>query len=103
MRADGVIVPCILMSHIELGRINQDRLEQIWHDHPELNRLRERYKIPLSDVEFCRGCDYINYCSGGCPALAYTITGDVYHPSPDACLRLFLEEGGKLPDEQYLM
>lgn len=103
VRADGVIVPCILMSHVELGRINHDRLEEIWHDHPELNRLRERYKIPLSDFEFCRGCDYIDYCSGGCSALAYTITGDLYHPSPDACLRLFLEEGGKLPDEAYLV
>jgi hypothetical protein len=29
--------------------------------------------------------------------LAYTITGQVNHPSPDACLRDFLKEGGKLP------
>ena len=103
VRADGVIVPCILMSHVELGRINQDQIKQIWHDHPELNRLRERRNIPLSDFEFCHGCEYINYCAGGCPALAYTITEDAYRPSPDSCLRVFLEEGGKLPVETSLM
>jgi len=99
VRADGVIVPCIQMSHIELGRINRDDLHEVWENHPELNRLRERRNIPLSDFEFCKGCDYIPYCTGNCPALAYTILGEENHPSPDACLRKFLEEGGRLPDE----
>ena len=99
VRADGVIVPCIQMSHIELGRINRDDLHEVWENHPELKRLRERRNIPLSDFEFCKGCDYIPYCTGNCPALAYTILGEENHPSPDACLRKFLEEGGRLPDE----
>ncbi len=99
VRADGVIVPCIQMSHIELGRINRDDLHEVWQNHPELKRLRERRNIPLSDFEFCKGCDYIPYCTGNCPALAYTILGEENHPSPDACLRKFLEEGGRLPDE----
>ena len=30
------------------------------------------------------------------PGLAYTLTGKVDHPSPDACLRRFLDEGGSL-------
>lgn len=99
VRADGIMVPCSLISHIELGRINQDDLQEVWQNHPELGRLRERRNIPLGDFEFCKGCDYINYCTGGCPALAYTILGDEYHPSPDACLKRFLEEGGRLPDD----
>jgi len=103
VRADGVMVPCIQMSHIELGRINRDDLREVWQNHPELKRLRERKKIPLSDFEYCQGCDYINYCSGNCPALAYTIIGKENHPSPDACLKKFLEEGGKLPDEKLYM
>lgn len=103
VRADGVVVPCGQMSHIELGRINRDDLQEVWQNHPELKRLRERRNIPLSDFEFCRGCDYINYCTGSCPALAYTILGDEYHPSPDACLKRFFEEGGRLPDEEFLL
>ena len=98
VRADGVIVPCAQLGHIELGRVGKDDLREIWQHHPELKRLRERRNIPLSDFDFCKGCDYIPYCTGNCPALAYTITGQVNHPSPDACLRNFLNEGGKLPD-----
>ncbi len=29
--------------------------------------------------------------------LAYSITGQVDHPSPDACLRQFIAEGGVIP------
>ncbi len=98
VRADGVMVPCIQMSHIELGRINRDDLKEIWQENRELKRLRERHKIALSEFEFCQGCDYINYCTGNCPALAYTILDKENHPSPDACLKRFLEAGGRLPE-----
>jgi SynChlorMet cassette radical SAM/SPASM protein ScmE len=98
VRADGVMVPCCQMSHIELGRINRDDLQGIWQEHPELKRLRERHKISLSEFEFCQGCDYINYCPGNCPATAFTIIGREDHPSPDACLKRFLEAGGRLPE-----
>ena len=99
VRADGIITPCSMLPHMELGHINEDPLIEIWQHHPDLNQLRQRHRIPLTDFEFCHDCPYIPYCTGNCPALAYTITGQVDHPSPDACLRLFLEDGGKLPME----
>lgn len=102
VRADGVIVPCSQLSHIPLGRINHDDLQEIWQNHPELNRLRERCHIPLSDFEFCKGCDYINNCTGSCPALAYSQLGRDDYPSPSECLKRFLENGGRLPDERLL-
>ena len=97
VRADGVITPCNMLVHMELGRINQVSLKEIWHHHPDLNRLRQRHTIPLTTFEFCAGCPYIPYCTGNCPGLAYSITGKVDYPSPDACLRRFLKDGGKLP------
>ena len=97
VRADGAIVPCNMLSHIKLGQINHDGLQDVWLNHPEMKKLRRRRNIPLSDFEFCKGCEYINYCTGNCPALAYSIMGKVDHPSPDACLRKFLDDGGKLP------
>ena len=51
----------------------------------------------MTEFEFCAGCAYVPYCTGNCPGLAYTLTGQVDHPSPDACLRRFLEEGGRIP------
>ena len=97
IRADGVMLPCGLIPGMELGRINRDDLKDVWQNHPELNRFRERRSIPLSDFEYCQDCDFINYCTGSCPALAYTLLNDPYQPSPDSCLKRFLEEGGQLP------
>jgi len=102
VRADGVIVPCSQLSHKELGHINRDNLVDLWQKHPELERLRTRHTISLTDFEFCKGCDYIPYCTGGCPALASTIVGEENHPSPDACLKRFFEKGGRLPDENLV-
>ena len=97
VRSDGVYVPCNLLAHMELGRINRDSLEEIWRGSAGLNQLRSRHTIPLTNFEFCAGCEYIPYCTGNCPALAYSMTGEVDHPSPDACLRRFLADGGSLP------
>lgn len=97
IRSDGVITPCSQMGHFELGRINEVRLVDIWLNHIELIKLRERTSIPLSEFEYCRDCDYVNYCSGDCPAIAYNLVGDEYKPCPESCLKKFLEQGGKLP------
>jgi len=101
VRSDGVIVPCILLSHIELGRINKDDVCSIWQCHPELENLRNRRLIPLSEFAFCQDYSYMPYCSGGCPALSYTIIGNINHPNPDTCLRKFLEGGGRLPSKRF--
>jgi SynChlorMet cassette radical SAM/SPASM protein ScmE len=95
--ADGTMVPCTQLSHIKLGKINQDSLLDVWFNHPELKRLRERCNISLNNFECCTGCEYVSYCQGGCPALAYALTGDENKPSPDSCYKMFLEGGGKLP------
>jgi SynChlorMet cassette radical SAM/SPASM protein ScmE len=97
VRADGVFIPCSLLAHLDLGRINRDSLLEVWQHSPILNQLRGRHKIPLEGFELCAGCSYIPFCTGNCPGLAYTLTGQVDHPSPEACFRLFLEAGGVLP------
>jgi SynChlorMet cassette radical SAM/SPASM protein ScmE len=102
VRADGIYVPCLQLSHMALGHIDRDDLSRIWQGHPHLQRLRERSSIPLTSFPFCRECPYIPYCTGNCPATAFTFTGEINHPSPDACLRRFLERGGRLPDRLFL-
>lgn len=98
IRADGVIIPCNQLAHIELGKINQQSLRSIWEKHTELQRLRDRKKISLQTLKFCKTCEYVNFCTGSCPGVAYNITGKDDHPNPDDCLKKFLEDGGKLPD-----
>ncbi|MBN2357887.1 MAG: SynChlorMet cassette radical SAM/SPASM protein ScmE [Deltaproteobacteria bacterium] len=96
VRADGAIVPCSMLAHLELGRIGRDRLAEVWRSAPELVRLRARQAIPLQRFAGCRDCAYAPYCTGNCPGLAYSLTGEIDRPSPDACLRLFLEAGGAI-------
>lgn len=102
IRSDGVMVPCSTLGHMELGRINRESLAETWKGHPHLTAIRERHRIPLGAFSFCAGCAYIPYCTGSCPGLAYTTTGEVDHPAPDACLRQFLAQGGRLPDASLL-
>lgn len=97
VRADGVIVPCTLLSMIELGRINHDPLREVWQDHPDLVRFRERRTVSLQEFEECRSCRFSLFCRGGCPGLSASQTGSVFRPAPDTCLRLFLEVGGEVP------
>jgi SynChlorMet cassette radical SAM/SPASM protein ScmE len=99
VRADGVMVPCTQLSHMELGRINQDSLSEVWRNHPKLAEFRARVDIPLNTFSECQSCEFINYCRGNCPALAYALVGSDARPSPDACLKRFLEDGGTIPDE----
>jgi SynChlorMet cassette radical SAM/SPASM protein ScmE len=96
VRSDGAYVPCSMLSHMELGRINHDALVDIWQRAPALVQIRRRREIPLSGFAFCAGCEYMPYCTGNCPGTAYAHTGQVDHPSPDGCLRRFLAEGGRL-------
>jgi SynChlorMet cassette radical SAM/SPASM protein ScmE len=99
VRADGAVVPCNMLPHMVLGYINRNSIAEIWRTDPTLADLRARDTIPLNSFEFCAGCGYQPYCTGNCPGLAYALTGKVNHPSPDACLRGFLEEGGRIKDE----
>ena len=101
VRSDGVIVPCILMSHIELGRILKDDLKAVWQGHTKLRELRNRRKISLKEFDFCNECPYVSYCSGGCPAEAFNANGNEYHPNPDSCFRDFLLKGGAIPHDAH--
>ena len=97
VQPDGAFAPCALLPHLELGRMGRDPLVDVWRHSPVLSRLRARSDIPLDRFPFCAECAYVPYCTGNCPGLAYALTGEVDHPSPDACLRRFLQQGGALP------
>jgi SynChlorMet cassette radical SAM/SPASM protein ScmE len=98
VKANGTLVPCVQLSGLELGRINEVDLKDVWQNHGELQRFRERYKISLRTFDYCRDCEFVDFCTGNCPALADSIVSDPYRPSPDGCYRRFLEEGGTIPE-----
>lgn len=103
VRNDGVVVPCAQMRYHELGRVNEDSLADLWLNNARLNRLRNRRNISLKEFAFCAECEYVDYCTGNCPASAYSITKDELQPSPEGCLRRFIEEGGSIPDIEEIL
>ena len=92
---DGMITPCNILGQLVMGRINRDSLADIWENHPLLKKLRNRRQIPMREVQGCEGCEWIPFCNGGCPGLAYELTGDVNRANPHDCYRRFLGEGGE--------
>ncbi|MFX1514633.1 MAG: SPASM domain-containing protein, partial [Promethearchaeota archaeon] len=58
-------------THLHLGNIFSDGLENIWVNHPVFKTLRERHKIKGK----CGICNYKSIC-GGCRVTAYGKTGD---------------------------
>lgn len=96
VRPDGVIIPCNLLSTMGLGRINETGFLDIWSNHPDLIRLRNRELIPLAQFPICAECPWRMACDGNCPGNGYHRTGDVYSPSPVGCLKKFIEDGGTI-------
>jgi SynChlorMet cassette radical SAM/SPASM protein ScmE len=93
---DGTIVPCHLLSDLGLGNITSVSLEEVWSSHPTLSALRSRRKISMAQLDGCQTCEWVDYCNGSCPAMAYQLLGDFNLASPLDCYRKFLLE--KDPD-----
>ena len=73
---DGSIVPCIMMPGAIMGNITRVALVDIWQKHPILQALRSRGSIAMSELPRCSQCEWAEFCNGGCPGLAYQLTGD---------------------------
>lgn len=91
---DGMIVPCNMLAAASLGTIGETPIRSIWQDHPLLKEMRERGKMPMARVPGCAGCEWIPYCSGGCPAAEFTRTGEMHVANPECCYRKFIQETG---------
>ncbi len=89
---DGTIVPCHVLSTVVLGQVGRDSLQDLWLNHPDMLRLRQRREIPLESLETCRGCAYQGFCAGGCPGGALYANGDYNTRSPESCYRILKNE-----------
>ncbi|MCC7208143.1 MAG: radical SAM protein [Anaerolineae bacterium] len=89
---DGTYVPCHQLPHLHLGRIGQRPFRDVWLGAPDLVALRKRRTIPLNTDPRCVACRYQSYCTGGCPGVAYAITGNVNLANPRDCYRAYVGE-----------
>jgi SynChlorMet cassette radical SAM/SPASM protein ScmE len=101
---DGVMVPCHIHGTLHLGMIGVDDLQSIWLEHPTLLALRQRHTIPLQTLATCQDCRYQGFCTGGCPAVGFFVTGELNGRNPLDCYRVHkgedpyyrLEEGSQV-------
>jgi SynChlorMet cassette radical SAM/SPASM protein ScmE len=89
---DGTIVPCHLLSTLNLGRIGIDSMQTLWLNHPSMIALRQRQETLLSSLDTCKGCAYQGFCSGGCPGGAVYANEDINSRNPMDCFRVIKGE-----------
>ena len=87
---DGRVTPCDRIPHETMGSVLESTLEEIWHGEAA-RRFREMLAVPIGELEECRDCGYLPYCTGGCPVLPMREGGEMLGRDPGGCIRLFLE------------
>lgn len=91
IRHDGTIIPCIQLPDLALGRVGEVSIEEVWTASALLAELRGRWEVRLESLDHCRGCQYIPFCHGGCPANAVAAFGTHLAPDPLHCLRRLID------------
>lgn len=72
----GLVLPCSKLR-IPVGDIKKEKLLDIWKNSTLLKKLRNRRNLKGK----CQSCIYRNHC-GGCRALTYSITGNIFAEDP---------------------
>ena len=88
---DGSLVPCIQIPEARLGKVGEVDIGEVWLRHQTLRELRDRWQVRLESLEYCRGCKYIPFCHGGCPANAVAVFGTHLAPDPIHCMRRLID------------
>lgn len=70
---EGDVLPCNNIENIKLGNIRDKKLIEIYNKSDNIKKVLEKLSIKGSD---CEQCDILDYCGGGCIALAYSYHGD---------------------------
>ena len=75
--ADGSVYPCMQVSgwfevtHKHLGNVKKDGLKKLLQSGPYIDCICHTIQDRLDNNEKCRTCQYLKYCAGGCPSLAF--------------------------------
>ncbi len=76
---------------MKLGEIGEKTLKEIWQNHPDLIELRQRIDLPLKEVEACKACEYMNFCTGGCPAIVVSKGGTLNEINKQECYKKIIK------------
>jgi radical SAM protein with 4Fe4S-binding SPASM domain len=77
LTVSGDLIPCVPASHIKLGNLLNEDLEDLWINNKLLNYIRRRDELKGS----CGNCNYNSIC-GGCRYTAFIVNGDWLEADP---------------------
>lgn len=80
IQPDGRVKACSFAADT-VGAVFQ--LKELWHTASSLRQFR-RWIEDASEP--CRSCGYLQFCHGGCHAVAEVLTGDLNAPDPECPL-----------------
>ncbi|HEY3352272.1 MAG TPA: radical SAM protein [Polyangia bacterium] len=87
IEADGTVMACRRLG-VALGRLGEQRLDEIWEEHEDLTALRDRDRLRGA----CGACPYRWVC-GGCRAVALAVAGDALAADPQCPWPLWRVKG----------
>lgn len=102
VRADGAIIPCVMLPQLVLGQVGTDSLVDVWQTAAGLTAMRERVRIPLDSFETCRDCAWARSCTGNCPGTAFALGEGVNRPCPATCLKRFHDDVAALGESLWM-
>lgn len=84
--SQGNLYPCRMLQvdALHSGNIRDTPLSQLYQEGEMLQYCRE---IGLQELQECQGCEVQDLCAGGCRALHYASTGDLFQNDAQVCQR----------------
>ncbi len=73
---DGRVTPCDHLPDLTLGNITRQSLEEILTGR-EMRKFTEFMNQKRSDYAECSNCEYIEFCTGGCPVEPLNMKRDI--------------------------
>jgi SynChlorMet cassette radical SAM/SPASM protein ScmE len=93
IRPDGKVVPCDRLWDLIAGDLTRQSFKEIWFHSKALDDMRTRQSVCLSDISSCAGCEFMHLCTGGCPAVTYTLCDSLTQGDPLSCYRVYKSDG----------
>lgn len=91
LKATGDIYPCTSLTYSQflVGNVRRTLLEELWQSA----KMREASSLQTDGLEgYCRTCDNLAACRGGCRGVVLAHTGDVAASYPNCLFRIALED-----------
>ncbi len=88
---DGRMTPCDRIPHYTVGNVLEAPLPELWRGE-RAEHFREMLAVPIGELDECRDCPHLLYCTGGCPVLPMRQESAILGRDPGGCIRLFLGE-----------